>query len=115
MGRGAQGVLCGTRTGTALILRDRWCHRLALVTQLIGNTGSAYDRYDGNWTDYDAQPMPRWLSAGSREVIYDSPSQLGSINALNTRVASLESGSALSVSTTGTGNVVTAVTKSGTP
>lgn len=81
-----------------------------------GNTGSAYDRYDGNWKDYDASAHAAMVVSGkSGKVIYDlAQSNFGNINALNTRVASLESGSALSVSTTGTGNVVTAVSKSGT-
>ena len=81
-----------------------------------GNTGNACDRYDGSWTDYDAAAHAAMVVSGkSGKVIYDlARSNFGSINALNTRVASLESGSALSVSTTGTGNVVTAVSKSGT-
>ena len=81
-----------------------------------GNTGSAYDRYDGNWTDYDAAAHAAMVVSGkSGKVIYDlARSNSGGINSLNNRVASLESGSALSVSTTGTGNVVTAVSKSGT-
>lgn len=81
-----------------------------------GNTGSAYDRYDGNWKDYDASAHAAMVVSGkSGKTIYDlAQSNFGSISSLNTRVASLESGSALSVSTTGTGNVVTAVSKSGT-
>ncbi len=81
-----------------------------------GNTGAAYDRYDGNWTDYDAAAHAAMVVSGkSGKVIYDlARSNSGGINSLNNRVASLESGSALSVSTTGTGNVVTAVSKSGT-
>jgi hypothetical protein len=62
--------------------------------------GSDYDRLD-TWADYDASKAGWVLSAG-----------LG--NDLNTRVKSLEGGSALTVTTTGSGNAVTSVAKSGT-
>lgn len=65
-----------------------------------GGGGSDYDRLD-NWSDYTADKAGYVLSA-----------KLG--NDLNTRVKSLEGGSALTVTTTGSGNAVTAVTKSGT-
>lgn len=65
-----------------------------------GGGGSDYDRLD-NWGDYTADKAGYVLSA-----------KLG--NDLNTRVKSLEGGSALTVTTTGSGNAVTAVTKSGT-
>ena len=62
--------------------------------------GSDYDRLD-TWADYDASKAGWVLSAG-----------LG--DDLNTRVKSLEGGSALTVTTTGSGNAVTSVAKSGT-
>lgn len=65
-----------------------------------GGGGSDYDRLD-SWSDYTADKAGYVLSA-----------KLG--NDLNTRVKSLEGGSALTVTTTGSGNAVTAVTKSGT-
>lgn len=65
-----------------------------------GGGGSDYDRLD-NWSDYTADKAGYVLSA-----------KLG--NDLNTRVKSLEGGSALTVTTTGSGNAVTSVTKSGT-
>ena len=65
-----------------------------------GGGGSDYDRLD-TWTDYDASKAGWVLSAG-----------LG--NDLNTRVTSLENGAAVTVTPSGTGAVVTGVTKSGT-
>lgn len=62
--------------------------------------GSDYDRLD-TWADYDASKAGWVLSAG-----------LG--NDLNTRVKSLEGGSALTVKTSGSGNAVTSVDKAGT-
>lgn len=69
------------------------------VDDTEGSSGS-YDRLD-NWTDYDITKAGWVLSAG---LGYD----------LNTRVASLESGSALSLETSGSGNAVTSVAKNGT-
>lgn len=65
-----------------------------------GGGGSDYDRLDA-WDDYSADKAGYVLSA-----------KLG--NDLNTRVKSLEGGSALTVTTTGSGNAVTSVAKSGT-
>lgn len=65
-----------------------------------GGGGSDYDRLD-TWTDYDASKAGWVLSAG-----------LG--NDLNTRVTSLENGAAVTVTPSGTGTVVTGVTKAGT-
>nr|DAY59015.1 MAG TPA: Head fiber protein [Caudoviricetes sp.] len=65
-----------------------------------GGSGSDYDRLDA-WDDYSADKAGYVLSA-----------KLG--NDLNTRVKSLEGGSALTVTTTGSGNAVTSVAKSGT-
>lgn len=65
-----------------------------------GEGGATYDRLDA-WSDYTADKAGWVLSAG---LGYD----------LYSRVRSLEGGSALSFTTEGTGNVVTAVKKSGT-
>lgn len=62
-------------------------------------SGASYNRLDA-WADYDSSKSGWVLSA-----------LLG--NDLNTRVTSLESGSALNITTTGTGNAVTAISKSG--
>ncbi len=65
-----------------------------------GTDGGSYDRLD-LWGDYTAERAGWVLSAG---LGYE----------LHNRVRSLEGGSALSFTTEGTGNVVTAVKKSGT-
>lgn len=65
-----------------------------------GGSGSSYSRLD-TWASYDTSKDSWVLSA-----------LLG--NDLNTRVASLESGSTTTVTTTGIGNAVTAISKSGT-
>lgn len=65
-----------------------------------GGGGSDYDRLDA-WDDYSADKAGYVLSA-----------KLG--NDLNTRVKSLEGGSALTVKTSGSGNAVTSVDKAGT-
>ena len=65
-----------------------------------GTGGGSYDRLDA-WGDYTSERAGWVLSAG---LGYD----------LYSRVRSLEGGSALSFTTEGTGNVVTAVKKSGT-
>lgn len=65
-----------------------------------GGGGSDYDRLDA-WDDYSADKVGYVLSA-----------KLG--NDLNTRVKSLEGGSALTVKTSGSGNAVTSVDKAGT-
>lgn len=64
-----------------------------------GGSGGSYERLD-SWSDYTEDKATWVLSA-----------LLGSN--LNTRVSALEAGGATSVVTSGTGNVVTAVTKSG--
>lgn len=73
---------------------------MGLNTGTGGGSGSDYDRLDA-WTDYDASKAGWVLSAG-----------LG--NDLNTRMTSLEGGAAVTVTPSGTGSVVTGVTKSGT-
>ena len=65
-----------------------------------GGGGGSYDRLDA-WAEYTSERAGWVLSAG---LGYD----------LHSRVRSLEGGSALSFTTEGTGNVVTAVKKSGT-
>lgn len=64
-----------------------------------GGGGSDYDRLDA-WADYDSSKSGWVLSA-----------LLG--NDLNNRVSSLEGGSLLGISTSGTGNAITSVSKSG--
>lgn len=61
--------------------------------------GGSYDRLD-NWTDY-AEEKATWVLSA----------KLG--NELNERLKSVEAGGATSVVTTGTGNVITAISKSG--
>lgn len=65
-----------------------------------GGSGGSYERLDA-WVDYDSTKSGWVLSA-----------LLG--NDLNTRVGNLESGSALTFNTTGTGNAVTSISKAGT-
>lgn len=65
-----------------------------------GEGGATYDRLDA-WSDYTAERAGWVLSAGLGYDLYN-------------RVRSLEGGSALSFTDEGTGNVVTAVKKSGT-
>lgn len=65
-----------------------------------GGGGVDYDRLD-DWSDYTSGKAGYVLSAG---LGYD----------LHTRVQSLEAGSALSITTTGSGNAITSITKSGT-
>ena len=81
-----------------------------------GTGGSAYDRYDGDWKDFVAATHNTWVVSGqSGKVLYDiAQANAGSISSLASRIASLEGGSALTVQTTGSGNVVSSVTKSGT-
>lgn len=64
-----------------------------------GGGGESYDRLDA-WADYSSDKAGYVLSAG---LGWD----------LNTRVKSLEAGSALSFVTSGSGNVVTGIAKSG--
>ena len=80
---------------------DGFLSSLGLNSSSGGGTGGAsYDRLD-LWSDYTSERAGWVLSAG---LGYD----------LYSRVRSLEGGSALSFTTEGTGNVVTAVKKSGT-
>lgn len=65
-----------------------------------GGGGTSYNRLD-SWDDYESGKAGYVLSAG---LGWD----------LNTRVKSLEGGSALTVTTTGRGNVITSISKSGT-
>lgn len=71
----------------------------AMGLNAAGGSGGSYERLD-IWSDYTEDKATWVLSA-----------LLGSN--LNTRVSALEAGGATSVVTSGTGNVVTAVTKSG--
>lgn len=79
---------------------DQFLSSMGLNTGTGGGSGSDYDRLDA-WTDYDASKAGWVLSAG-----------LG--NDLNTRMTNLEGGAAVTVTPSGTGSVVTGVTKSGT-
>lgn len=71
----------------------------AMGLNATGGSGGSYERLD-SWSDYTEDKATWVLSA-----------LLGSN--LNTRVSALEAGGATSVVTSGTGNVVTAITKSG--
>lgn len=77
-----------------------WISARGYNSESGGGGGSSYSRLDA-WADYDASKSGWVLSAG---LGYD----------LNTRVASLENGSALDFTTTGAGNAVTSVVKNGT-
>lgn len=79
---------------------DQFLSSKGMNTGSGGGSGSDYDRLDA-WADYDASKAGWVLSAG-----------LG--NDLNTRMTSLEGGAAVTVTPSGTGSVVTGVTKSGT-
>ena len=80
---------------------DGFLSSLGLNSSGGGGTGGAsYDRLD-LWSDYTSERAGWVLSAGLGYDLYN-------------RVRSLEGGSALSFTTEGTGNVVTAVKKSGT-
>ena len=70
------------------------------LSEIEGGGGTSYDRLD-YWSDYSSDKAGYVLSAG-----------LG--NDLDVRVKSLESGSALSISTIGGGNVISSISKNGT-
>ena len=70
------------------------------VSDSTGGGGASYDRLDA-WGDYDSSKASWVLSA---KLGYD----------LNTRLKSVEAGSATSVVMAGSGNAVTSITKSGT-
>lgn len=74
--------------------------------QGTGGSGVSYDRLD-SWNDYDA-------SAGAVLSATLGYGLLSDINALRTDVTALKGGAAVSVTTTGTGNAITAISKSGT-
>lgn len=78
---------------------DSFISAMGLNDSGSGGSGGSYERLD-SWSDYTEDKATWVLSA-----------LLGSN--LNTRVSALEAGGATSVVTSGTGNVVTAVTKSG--
>lgn len=78
---------------------DSFISAMGLNNSGSGGSGGSYERLD-SWSDYTEDKATWVLSA-----------LLGSN--LNTRVSALEAGGATSVVTSGTGNVVTAVTKSG--
>ena len=83
------------------VYSDTFLSSLGLNSSGGGGTGGgSYDRLDA-WSDYTADKAGWVLSAA---LGYD----------LYSRVSSLEGGSAMSFTTEGTGNVVTAVKKSGT-
>jgi hypothetical protein len=83
------------------LFSDSFLSSLGLNSSGGGGTGGAsYDRLDA-WDEYTSERAGWVLSAA---LGYD----------LHSRVSSLEGGSALSFTTEGTGNVVTAVKKSGT-
>lgn len=67
-----------------------------------GETGTAIGSMLTKWTDYNASTMSGYVLAAS--LGYD----------LHTRVNSLEANGALSFTTTGSGNAVTSISKSGT-
>lgn len=96
----AEAPVYATRSKRGLF-SDSFLSSLGLNSSGGGGTGGgSYDRLDA-WADYTAERAGWVLSAG---LGYD----------LNTRVKLLESGSALSFTDEGAGNVVTAVKKSGT-
>lgn len=87
-----------------------------------GGGGTSIDRYDGNWTDYVAATHDEMVVSGkSGKLLYDlinvNKNSIGSLqstqSSLTTRVTSLEGGAAVSVTTTGSGNAITAIAKSG--
>ena len=82
------------------VYSDGFLSALGLNPNTGGGGGGSYDRLDA-WSDYTAERAGWVLSAA---LGYD----------LHSRVSLLEGGSALSFTTEGSGNVVTAVKKSGT-
>ncbi len=74
--------------------------------QGTGGSGVSYDRLD-SWNDYNA-------SAGAVLSATLGYGLLTDINALRTDVTALKGGAAVSVTTTGTGNAITEISKSGT-
>ena len=82
------------------VYSDSFVSALGLNPGMGGGGGGSYDRLD-TWGEYTSERAGWVLSAA---LGYD----------LHSRVSSLEGGSALSFTTEGTGNVVTAVKKSGT-
>lgn len=96
----AEAPVYATRSKRGLF-SDSFLSAMGLNSSGGGGTGGAsYDRLD-LWGDYTAERAGWVLSAGLGYDLYN-------------RVRSLEGGSALSFTTEGSGNVVTAVKKSGT-
>lgn len=96
----ADAPVYATRSKRGLF-SDSFLSSLGLNSSGGGGTGGgSYDRLD-LWSDYTAERAGWVLSAGLGYDLYN-------------RVRSLEGGSALSFTDEGTGNVVTAVKKSGT-
>lgn len=96
----AEAPVYATRSKRGLF-SDSFLSSLGLNPSGGGGTGGAsYDRLD-LWSDYTSERAGWVLSAGLGYDLYN-------------RVRSLEGGSALSFTDEGTGNVVTAVKKSGT-
>lgn len=78
---------------------DSFISAMGLNNSGSGGGSASYERLD-NWTDY-AEEKATWVLSA----------KLG--NELNERLKSVEAGGATSVVTTGTGNVITAISKSG--
>lgn len=78
---------------------DSFISAMGLNDSGSGGGSASYERLD-NWTDY-AEEKATWVLSA----------KLG--NELNERLKSVEAGGATSVVTTGTGNVITAISKSG--
>ena len=96
----AEAPVYATRSKRGLF-SDSFLSSLGLNSSGGGGTGGgSYDRLD-LWSDYTSERAGWVLSAGLGYDLYN-------------RVRSLEGGSALSFTTEGSGNVVTAVKKSGT-
>lgn len=95
----AEAPVYATRSKRGLF-SDSFLSAMGLNPNTGGGGGGSYDRLDA-WSDYTSERAGWVLSAG---LGYD----------LHSRVSSLEGGSALSFTTEGSGNVVTAVKKSGT-
>lgn len=95
----AEAPVYATRSKRGLF-SDSFLSAMGLNSSGGGEGGGSYDRLD-LWGDYTAERAGWVLSAGLGYDLYN-------------RVRSLEGGSALSFPTEGTGNVVTAVKKSGT-
>ena len=95
----AEAPVYATRSKRGLF-SDSFLSAMGLNSSGGGEGGGSYDRLD-TWDEYTSERAGWVLSAGLGYDLYN-------------RVRSLEGGSALSFTTEGAGNVVTAVKKSGT-